>query len=204
MPDRANVTSVDALKSFRANLIVYQAKARPTLEEVNSEVVRTRVWLETDQRARWEAEVRRRKKRLEEAQQAVFSANMSTLRKVTVAEQLAVQKAKHALEEAEAKLKILKQWNREFDTRVAPLVKQLEKLHTVLSNDIPKAVAYLTQSANTLEEYAGIVPSAVPDQSPPPSNQQSAVETGKSGHQSDPSLPEPAGQGVSRTGKSSA
>src|SRR5579859_1499698 len=157
MPDRANVTSVDALKSFRANLIVYQAKARPTLEEVNSEVVRVRVWLETDQRARWEAEVRRRKKRLEEAQAAVFSANMSTLRKVTVAEQLAVQKAKHALEEAEGKLKILKQWAREFESRVEPLVKQLEKLHTVLSNDIPKAVAYLTQAANTLEEYAGVV-----------------------------------------------
>jgi hypothetical protein len=204
MPDRANVTSVDALKSFRANLIVYQAKARPTLEEVNSEVGRVRVWLETDQRARWEAEVRRRKKRLEEAQQAVFSANMSTLREVTVAEQLAVQKAKHALEEAEGKLKIIKQWNREFGSRVEPLVKQLEKLHTVLSNDIPKAVAYLTQAANTLEEYAGITPSAAPDQSSPPGNQQPAVETAKPEGQADPSLPEPAGQRLSRTGKSSA
>ncbi|HEX4645014.1 MAG TPA: hypothetical protein VH598_05340, partial [Verrucomicrobiae bacterium] len=189
MPDRANVTSVDALKSFRANLIVYQAKARPTLEEVNSEVVRVRVWLETDQRSRWEAEVRRRKKRLEEAQQAVFSANMSTLREVTVAEQLAVQKAKRALEEAEGKLKILKQWAREFESRVEPLVKQLEKLHTVLSNDIPKAVAYLAQSANTLEEYAGLTPAVAPDQNPPPGNQQPAVETAKSERPTDPSRP---------------
>ena len=198
MPDRANVTSVDALKSFRANLIVYQAKARPTLEEVTSEVGRVRIWLETEQRTRWEAEVRRRKKRLEEAQQAVFSANLSILRDITAAEQLAVQKAKRALEEAEGKLKILRQWNREFGSRVEPLVKQLEKLHTVLSNDIPKAVAYLTQAANTLEEYAGITPSAAPDQSPPPGGQQSAEG------QADPSLPEPAGQGIPRTGKSSA
>jgi hypothetical protein len=198
MPDRANVTSVDALKSFRANLIVYQAKARPTLEEVTSEVGRVRIWLETDQRTRWEAEVRRRKKRLEEAQQAVFSANLSILRDITAAEQLAVQKAKHALEEAEGKLKIIKQWNREFGSRVEPLVKQLEKLHTVLSNDIPKAVAYLTQAANTLEEYAGITPSAAPDQSPPPGNQKPAEG------QADLSVPEPAGQGIPRTGKSSA
>jgi hypothetical protein len=198
MPDRANVTSVDALKSFRSNLIVYQAKARPTLEEVTSEVGRVRIWLETDQRTRWEAEVRRRKKRLEEAQQAVFSAKLSILRDITVAEQLAVQKAKRALEEAEGKLKILKQWNREFGSRVEPLVKQLEKLHTVLSNDIPKAVAYLTQAANTLEEYAGIAPSAAPDQNPPPGSQKSAEG------QADLSLPEPAGQGIPRTGKSSA
>jgi hypothetical protein len=108
------------------------------------------------------------------------------------------------LEEAEGKLKIIKQWNREFGSRVEPLVKQLEKLHTVLSNDIPKAVAYLTQAANTLEEYAGITPSAAPDQTSPPNSQQPAVETAKPEGQADPSLPEPAGQGVSRTGKSSA
>jgi DNA repair exonuclease SbcCD ATPase subunit len=204
MPDRANVTSVDALKSFRANLIVYQAKARPTLEEVTSEVSRVRIWLETDQRTRWEAEVRRRKKRLEEAQQAVFSANLSILRDITTAEQLAVQKAKRALEEAEGKLKILKQWNREFESRVEPLVKQLEKLHTVLSNDIPKAAAYLTQAANTLEEYAGITPSAASEKSPPPNSQQPVVESTRSVVQADPSLPEPAGQGIPRTGKSSA
>ena len=46
---------------------------------------------------------------------------------------MAVQRAKRALDEAEAKLRVLKQWNRVFDNRVDPLVKQMEKLHTVLA-----------------------------------------------------------------------
>ncbi len=42
MPERAHVTSVDALESFRANLIIYLSKARPTLEEVSADVQRMR------------------------------------------------------------------------------------------------------------------------------------------------------------------
>ena len=34
MPQRAHVTSLSAIEAFRANLIVYLSKARPTLEEV--------------------------------------------------------------------------------------------------------------------------------------------------------------------------
>ena len=48
MPERAHVTSLEALESFRASLILYVSKARPTLEEVSADVVRTRLWLEND------------------------------------------------------------------------------------------------------------------------------------------------------------
>ena len=64
MPERAHVTSVDALESFRASLIVYLSKARPTLEEVSADVQRTRGWLEDEQRTHWENELRRRSRAL--------------------------------------------------------------------------------------------------------------------------------------------
>ena len=60
MPDRAHVTSVDALESFRANLIIYLSKARPTLDEVSADVQRIHGWLENEQRTHWENELRRR------------------------------------------------------------------------------------------------------------------------------------------------
>ena len=53
---------------------------------------------------------------------------------------MAFHRAKRSLDEAEAKLRTLKQWNREFDNRVEPLLKQTEKLHTVLANDMVQAV----------------------------------------------------------------
>ena len=161
MADRAHVSSVDALESFRAQLLVYLSQARPALEEVSADVVRTRVWLENDQRMKWEGQFRRRTKDLEEAQQALFSARIGNLRTESSMEQLVVHRAKRALEEADAKLRILKKWNREFDGRVQPLVKQMEKLHTVLTNDMVKAVAYLAQVIATLAAYAEIhAPSA--------------------------------------------
>ncbi len=172
MAEKAHVTSVDALESFRANLILYVSRARPTVEEVSSDVLRIRLWLQNDQRLHWEGQLRRRTKELEQAQAALSGARLSDLRGDKTVEQNAVRKAKAALEEAEAKLKRLKQWNREFDTQVQPLVKQLEKLHTVLSNDMLLANAYLTKAIHTLAAYAEMAPPSVAAALPAPDAQE--------------------------------
>jgi hypothetical protein len=158
MPERAHVTSSEAIESFRASLIAYLAKARPILEDGADEVSRTRQWLQMDRRMHWEAQVRRRTKIHEQAQQAVFSARLSNLRDTTSAEQAAVLRAKRALNEAEEKLRVVKRWTMEFDNRVDPLVKQLEGLRTMLANTMPKAAVHLAQTVKVLEAYAGVGP----------------------------------------------
>jgi hypothetical protein len=160
MPERAHVTSVDALEFLRSSLLIYLSKARPTLDEVSSEVVRMRSWLEDEQRVHWENEMRRRRRDFDEAQQALFSSKLSSFRETSAAEQMAVHRTKRALEAAEGKLKVVKQWDRVFDNRVGPLVKQMEKLHTVLAHDMVQAVAFLSQVIQTLEAYARIAPPA--------------------------------------------
>jgi ABC-type phosphate transport system auxiliary subunit len=177
MPERAHVTSVEALETFRANLIIYLTKARPTLEEVSAEVQRTRGWLEGEQRTHWESEMRRRKRALEEAQAAMFSSRLSRLREVSAAEQMAVQRTKRAVDEAEAKLRIVKQWNRVFDNHVDPLVKQMEKLQTVLAHDMVQAVAFLTQAIATLDAYADVAPPAAVSPATPAGSQSAAPES---------------------------
>lgn len=179
MPTRAHVTSVEALEVFRAALIIYLSKARPTLEEVSAEVTRTRLWLENDQRLLWEGQLRRRTKVLEQAQQALFGAKMSNLREPSVEEQMAVRKARNAVEEAEAKLKRIKMWSREFDRHVDPLVRQLEKLNTVLTHDMANAVAHLAHTVKTLADYAGTAPPAATTASAPaPAGEPTAAEAG--------------------------
>ncbi len=153
MPTRANVTSVEALESFRANLIVYLSKARPTLEEVSDEVIRTRVWLDSTQLHHWKNQARRRTQKLQDAQQTLFSAELSNLREVSVAERMAVHKAKLSLEEAEEKLRRIKKWNRDFGSQVEPLAKQLEKLQTVLANNLPQAITFLGEAVKNLDAY---------------------------------------------------
>jgi len=165
MPQRAHVTSFEAIKTFRSNLIGYMTKARPSLEEVSSEVTRTRLWLQGDRRSYWEGELRRRARKLEEAKANLFSSKMSNMRVASAAEQAAVTKAKRAVDEAEAKLRVIKQWDRDYENKTAPMVKQMEKLQTLLSGDLPIAVAYLTQMLDTLEAYATI---AAPSEAPVP------------------------------------
>jgi len=167
MTQKANVTAVDALEAFRAELVLYISKARPTLEEVSAEVLRTRLWLENEQRTHWENELRRRTRELEQAQQALFSARLSNLSDETSAEVNAFHRAKRARDQAESKLRILKQWNRDFENRLQPLLKQTEKVHTILTNDLVKAMAYLAQAVSTLNAYAATLPpSAAPGPGP--------------------------------------
>ena len=156
MAERSHVTSVEAIEAFRANLIVYLSKARPALEEVSNEVLRTRFWLENEQRNRWAKEVKVRGRELEEAQQELFTAKVSKLREATAAKEMAVRRAMHALREAEEKLGMTRKWGRELENLAEPLIKQVDALHSFLTSDMGKAVAYLAQVIKALEAYTDV------------------------------------------------
>ena len=190
MADRAHVTSVDVLDSFRAKLIVYLSKARPAVEDIAADVGRMRSWVDNNQRAHWERELRVRARKLEEAQANLFSAKLSKFQSAGPLEQMMVQRAKHALDEADGKLRTVKQWSKVFDNRVDPLIKQVEKLHSVLAKDMVQAVAYLTQTINALDKYAGVaMPDAAGAPAPAETAQDGAPASGPA--QSDSSGPGP-------------
>jgi hypothetical protein len=154
MADKAQITSVEAIESFRASLIVFLSQARPVLDEVANEMSRMRLWLQNDQRMFWEQELRRRERRLEEAKQELFNATISSLQTGTAALlQMTVQRTRRAVDEAEAKLKLLKRWDKELDNRSAPLMKQIEQLQGFLATDMARAVAYLDQALRALDAY---------------------------------------------------
>jgi hypothetical protein len=154
MAGQAQITSVEAIELFRAALIVFTSQARPALEEVSGERLRTRLWLENDQRRFWENERRVRNKKLEQAQQELFSARLSQFQDSTSLQLMAVHRAQQAVRDAEEKLARLKRWDRELDNRSAPLLKEVEQLHNFLTAEMPKAVAYLAQAVRTLDAYA--------------------------------------------------
>ena len=156
MAEHAHVRSVDAIETFRAELIAYLSKTRPILEDACDEVSRTREWLQNDRRLYWEMQARRRERVLEDAQQALFSAKLSNLRDVRTAEQMAVMKARQAAEEAHGKLRKIRKWTRDFDNKLLPLVKELEHLRSLLGTDLPKAALHLGQVIKALEAYARV------------------------------------------------
>ncbi len=156
MPEHADVRSVEAIKQFRAHLANYVAKAGAALDEVHEEVVRTRLWLEGEQRAYWQGHVRRSAQALEEAERALFRARLPGLRESVQGEQLAVNRAKGALQRAEAKLARVRGWARAYDDRVLPVEKGLGTLRTTLDSDMPRALASLAQTIDNLEAYRSV------------------------------------------------
>ena len=166
MPESARVSSLEAIAAFRARLLVFLTKSRPALEEVSGEIMRTRLWLQNDQRIHWEGQIRQRAKKLETAQHELYSARLARIREVTTAEQSAVNKTRRALDEAEEKLRTLKRWNRDFDSQVEPLVKQVDKLQTFLVHDLTKAGVHLAQILKSLDAYANAGPPSTPASAP--------------------------------------
>lgn len=156
MPERAKVTSLEAIEAFRSRLIVYREKAGRVLDEVSEEVLRTRMWLENDRITFWEGQIRRRHKELEMRQQELFSAQISGMRDASYVQQQAVQKARQGLRDAEDKLRLVKTWKRQYDQRVEPVGKQVEKFRHNISHDLANALAYLDQVIKTLAEYSEI------------------------------------------------
>lgn len=154
MPEQARITSVEAIEGFRADLLVYLEKARNVVDEVSEEVNRTRAWLQDDRSRHWAQQVKRRTMDLQERQQELFTAQLANVRHNIQAELVAVRRAKQALEEAEAKVKAVKQWVRDYPIEVEPLARHADLLRHALVSDMGKAVVLLSQTIETLHAYA--------------------------------------------------
>ena len=177
MPDRAKVTSLEAIELFCARLVIYRDKAGRVLDEVSEEVARTRGWLQNDRVTFWEGQIRRRNKDLEMRQQELFSAQISGMRDASFTQQQAVRRARQAIADAEAKLAIVKQWNRQYDQRVEPLSKQVEKLRHNLVHDLGNAIAFLTQVTKTLADYTEMRPAGSAPKPPPSTTETASAPT---------------------------
>jgi hypothetical protein len=152
--DQARVTSIESLEAFRARLVIFLGKARSHIDNVLDEAHRTRAWLQQDRLMRWEAEFRRRKRALDQAEQELLTAKLSAWRDNIIREKMAVRKAQMAVDEAGEKIRNVKRWIKSYEPAMDPLLKKLGVLRGILDNDLPKAGAFLFQAQRTLEAYA--------------------------------------------------
>jgi uncharacterized coiled-coil protein SlyX len=154
MATQARVTSIDALDSFRANLVVFVTKARQSVDAVRDHLRRTRAWLQHEQRIHWEGEIRRRQRVLDQAQQDLYSARLTGLTETVTMRQAVVRKARAAVEESMQKLRNVKKWNQNFDATADPLMKRLDSFREFVDTQMPDAIAFLYRSAEALDAYA--------------------------------------------------
>ena len=160
MPQTAKVTSIEAIDAYKASLIVYLEKAGCVLDDVTDDVVRTRIWLQTDRQLYWKNQMRQRTRELAQAEQELLTARLSGMPEAIKARQMAVNKARLTLREAEERLARVKRWMRQFETQVESRAKVVMQLRHSLAHDMRKAVAFLEGAAATLAAYADMAPPA--------------------------------------------
>jgi hypothetical protein len=75
---------------------------------------------------------------------------------------MAVARAQRRVEEAEAKLHVLKRWRLQFDNRATPLLRRLDPAFFLVGNHLPKGVHALGESIKALQAYAEKSPAPKP------------------------------------------
>lgn len=153
MADQARISNLDAIESFRSALIVFISKTRQSLEMAQDSVKKTRAWLQTEQPFYWTTQIKARQKKLDQANAELMSARLSEFVDAPSVQQMAVRKAKIALEEAQAKLERTKAWARDYDRMVDPMSRKLDGLRDFIENDLGLAVAYLVEIQKILQAY---------------------------------------------------
>lgn len=154
MSDQVKVSSIDALETFRADLIQYISKARVALEDMEGDVRRTQTWLDTDRTQHWARQFKHWTKNLHQAEQELYSANLTSPNASNAFQKMAVLKARRKVEEAEEKMRIVKKWRQTFETRSTPLLRQLDPMFHLVGQHLPKGVYSLGESIKALQAYA--------------------------------------------------
>lgn len=166
MSDQVDISSIDALEAFRADLIQFTAKARVALEDMEGSVRRTQTWLDTERTQHCAGQIKHWTKKLEQAEQELYSANLTSPKASHAFQKMAVLKAQRELEAAEAQQRVVKRWRQTFDNRATPLLRQLDPLFFIVGQHLPKGVHALGESIKALQAYAEKAPNPKPS-SPP-------------------------------------
>jgi len=153
MADEARVRSVESLEYFRSALIVFHSKARKAVAHAEDGVKRGRYWMEYDMHTHWTQELKKRSRKLAQAQQELLTAKLSKYQDSVMLQEKLLRRAKEDVVEAETKLRNIKRWAREFDRTYDPAMKGLGHLSDYLEHDMPRAVAWMEQALKTLGSY---------------------------------------------------
>jgi hypothetical protein len=162
MGERANVESIESLKSLRRTLVKFAEAANAALGDADSDVNRMMNWLETEQLSRWQTQVRLRTDLVTKAKDALREKQLYKSpaggRQSTVDEEKALKIAIRRLEEAEQKLAAVKKYSHLVSREQHLFRGSMQRFATAVQVDVPNARARLDRMIDKLEQYASSAP----------------------------------------------
>ena len=155
MAEFARVTSINALRDFKAALIEFIEEANVALSEAQSDVQRSIWWVQQDRMAHWQREIKKRAEKVAQAKSELFKAQLASndVRTSAVLERKALAQAQRRLEEAEEKLRRVKKWAHALDREFMLFKAQCQQVSGAVAGDLPNAVARLERMIDSLQKY---------------------------------------------------
>jgi hypothetical protein len=162
MVEAARVQSVDDIRAFRGVLVKFTEEAQTALISAEAELIRTASWLEGQQTAHWQDEVRKRTAIVGKCKDAIREKRLYKDSTGTYPsaheEEKALRVAQHRLEEAEQKLAATKKYVRVLQREILLYKGQVQRFSTVAQVDLPQAIAWLDRVMMKLQAYAELRP----------------------------------------------
>jgi len=175
MAEFARVTSLDALRQFKAALADFAEQAGLALSESQSDVQRTIGWLTNDRMAHWQRELKKRNEKLALAKSELFRKQLESndTRTSAVVERKNVAKAERLVEEAEEKIKNCKKWRTALERELMLFRAACAQVAAAVQADVPITIGRMDKMIASLEAYITL---AAPTGSSPTASAPIAIE----------------------------
>jgi hypothetical protein len=155
MSSSARVTSIDAVRDFRAALCNFIEETGQSICNIDMEIQRFYDWLSNDQLNFWSRQVRACEEKLAEAKNAMHQRKLASFEDnpSVIQEKKDVEKCKRRLEEAEDKVKAVKRWTRVVEQEIEEYKGKREQLSSAVQGDLPRGVSMLERIVGSLDAY---------------------------------------------------
>lgn len=167
MAEVARIHNLEALKNLKHALWKFQETVNVALTDAESDMQRTSIWLETEQRTYWTAQLRKRHEAVEKAKQAVREKQLykdaTGHRSSAVDEMKVLQAAQRSLVEAEHKVAAVKKYIPKMQKETQTFRGGVQRFASSVQVDLPIAVDKLDQMLAKLEAYVSLGSGGAPD-----------------------------------------
>lgn len=162
MAEGARVESIESLGRFRIAMVKFAEAVDVALADAEGELSRTVVWLETEQLAYWQNQLRHRHEAVEKAKEAVRMKKLfkdsSGRTPSAVEEEKALKVAQQRFEEAVQKLQATQKYIKVLQREFQLYKGGVQRLSTTLADAIPTGIQVLGGFVDQLQRYVGLGP----------------------------------------------
>lgn len=152
----ANVTSVDAIREFRAALLKFEHEMRDTMAELLMESRKAIEWIEHDRPQYWPAQARSASDALAVAANDLERCELAIRpddKRGCHEQKMAVEASKRRLRFCEQQVEVVRKWRRTLQHDLNEFQGNVTRITDFVDADLPRAVAMLDRILGALDRY---------------------------------------------------